>query len=101
MSLLSSSTIPKAQNAMYCWWERAWLLHMSRFCYNTNDFKRSDDDFNKAKSQSFGYTQDVMTYSQSRNPIVAIPGTSERFALYLCFTMNYASKAKLVTIKQK
>lgn len=40
-----------------------------------------------------------MTYSKSRNPIVAMPGTSEWFALYLCFTMNYDSNAKLVTIK--
>ena len=49
------------------------------------DFKTSDDYFIKPKSQSFGYAQDVLTYSNSNNPIVAIPGTSKRFALYLCF----------------
>ena len=63
------------------------------------DFKRRDDNFNKAKSHSFGYAQGVMMYSKSRNPIVAMPGTSERFALYLCFTINYDFNAKLVTIK--
>ena len=64
------------------------------------DFKKSDDDFIKATSQSFGYAQDVLTYSNSNNPIVAIPGTSKRFALYLCFKSRTSQfKPKLITIK--
>ena len=62
------------------------------------DFKTDEKDFNQARSQSFGYAQDVMTFSKSERPIVAMPGTRERFALYLCFSA-VSHGPKLIPIK--
>lgn len=40
-----------------------------------------------------------MTHSDTPRPIVALPGTKNQFALYLCFSVVIDGESKLVTIE--
>ena len=59
------------------------------------DFKKAD--FNQALVESFGYCLDVVHQSRSFDPIITIPGSMEKFCLYLCC----GDESKLITIKIK
>ena len=63
------------------------------------DFKKTN--FEQALVESFGYCFDVVHQTRSFQPIITIPGTMEKFSLYLCFPITSGGESKLVTIKIK
>ena len=63
------------------------------------DFKKTN--FEQALVESFGYCFDVVHQTHSFEPIITIPGSMEKFSLYLCFPITSGGESKLVTIKIK
>lgn len=53
-------------------------------CLLIADFKKTD--FEQALVEGFGYCLDVVHQTHSFEPIIAIPGSMEKFSLYLCFS---------------
>ena len=62
------------------------------------DFKKEDEDYGIAEVESFGYCLDILHHSRSFNPILAIPGTTKKFALFICFPIGGA-QTNLASIK--
>lgn len=62
------------------------------------DFKKEDKEYGTAEAESFGYCLDILHHSRSFNPILAIPGTTKKFVLFICFPIGGA-QTNLASIK--
>ena len=55
-------------------------------------------EYGIAEVESFGYCLDILHHSGSFNPILAIPGTTKKFVLFICFPIGGA-QTNLASIK--
>ena len=91
-----SSTSSKSLPDFYC--ASMWQEGIPAIPVLAADFKIKSTDYRTALAESFGYCLDVVHNTKSFRPIITIPGTKEKFALYLCFGIG-GEAPKLVTIK--
>ena len=65
------------------------------------DFKKSGDDFDKAKAQSFHYCMAMVEGTNSNHPILTMPCTPTEFNLYLCIPESTPQMAYIKIMEAK